>query len=57
MFLQVCQKFLRNQKHALKGNLSTADQFARATERSEKRTALRTKFAEFRKKKAASKKA
>ncbi|KAL5242579.1 hypothetical protein ACI65C_009989 [Semiaphis heraclei] len=53
----VCQKFLRNQKYALKGNLSTADQCARAVERSEKRTALRTKFAEFRKKKAATKKA
>lgn len=57
MFSQVCQKFLRNQKYALKGNLSTADQCARAVERSEKRTALRTKFAEFRKKKAATKKA
>lgn len=54
--MQVCQKFLRNQKYALKGNLSTENQIAKATERREKKLALRTKFAELRNKKTASKK-
>ncbi|XP_025423299.1 60S ribosomal protein L29 [Sipha flava] len=53
----VCQKFLRNQKYALKGNLSTENQVSRANERSQKRLALRTKFAELKSKKAATKKA
>ncbi|XP_050543756.1 60S ribosomal protein L29 [Daktulosphaira vitifoliae] len=52
----VCQKFLRNQKYALKGNLSTEEQIARANERREKKLALKTKFAEIKKKNAASKK-
>ncbi|XP_050440398.1 60S ribosomal protein L29 [Adelges cooleyi] len=52
----VCQKFLRNQKYALKGNLPTEEQIARANERREKKTALLAKFAEIKSKKAASKK-
>ncbi|XP_065225192.1 uncharacterized protein RpL29 [Planococcus citri] len=37
----VCQKFLRNQRFALKGNLSTVDQVKRALERKKKKLVLR----------------
>jgi large subunit ribosomal protein L29e len=42
----VCQKFLRNQRFALKNNLSTADQVQRALKRKKNKLILRVKLAE-----------
>lgn len=48
---QVCQKFLRNQKYALKGNISTKEQILRATTRKDKKSKLMAKFADIKSKK------
>lgn len=50
---QVCQKFLRNQKYALKGNISTKEQILRATTRKDKKTKLMAKFTELKSRKKA----
>ncbi|VVC36703.1 Ribosomal protein L29e [Cinara cedri] len=49
----VCQKFLRNQKYALKGNICTKEQILRATTRKDKKTKLMAKFTELKMRKKA----
>nr|ABM55571.1 ribosomal protein L29e-like protein [Maconellicoccus hirsutus] len=44
--LGVCQKFLKNQRFALKGNLSTAEQVKVALDRKRKKAILRNTLAE-----------